>query len=438
MSKKSLVEKAKRVLIGNFQKKGFTIPSKNLYPFQWKWDSGFIAIGLAHFDIEKAKKEIDSLLNAQWENGFIPHIVFHTKNDSYFPGADFHKSSLNPKSPKHIETSGITQPPVLGFVLEKLYNMADNKIEILKFIKSQINKVYKNHRYFYSKRDIKNEGLVYIYHNWESGTDNSPVWDEIWKTMNPPRYKFERKDTTHVDSSQRPTNREYDHYIDIIELAKRFNYDDNKIAKHSPFLVQDPLFNSILIRSNECLIRLYEILGGNEEKIKYLKSKNEKSLTNINKKLYNSSIGAYSHFNLRNGKKIPLICSSSFSPLFCGAPDLHMAKKLKNTLMKKFGKHDYYLCSSFDPEGKKHDQKKYWRGPVWINLNWIIYHGLKRYQYEEIAKRIKNDSLELVNKFGFYEYFNPSKKTSEEINTGYGGENFSWTAALIIDFLSEK
>ena len=105
MSKKSLVEKAKRVLIGNFQKKGFTIPSKNLYPFQWKWDSGFIAIGLAHFDIEKAKKEIDSLLNAQWENGFIPHIVFHTKNDSYFPGADFHKSSLNPKSPKHIETS---------------------------------------------------------------------------------------------------------------------------------------------------------------------------------------------------------------------------------------------------------------------------------------------------------------------------------------------
>ena len=124
---KSLVEEAKRVLIGNFQKKGFTIPSKNLYPFQWKWDSGFIAIGLAHFDIEKAKKEIDSLLNAQWENGFIPHIVFHTKNDSYFPGADFHKSSLNPKSPKHIETSGITQPPVLGFVLEKLYKSAKKK-----------------------------------------------------------------------------------------------------------------------------------------------------------------------------------------------------------------------------------------------------------------------------------------------------------------------
>ena len=94
-----------------------------------------------------------------------------------------------------------------------------------------------------------------------------------------------------------------------------------------------------------------------------------------------------------------------------------MAQKLKSTLMEKFGKHDYYLCSSFDPEGKQHDQKKYWRGPVWINLNWILYHGLRRYQFEETAKRVKNDSLELVDTLGFYEYFNPSKKTSKLLRT---------------------
>ena len=65
--------------------------------------------------------------------------------------------------------------------------------EGVQHLKNQIDKVYKNHKYFYSKRDINNDGLVYIYHNWESGTDNSPVWDDIWKTMNPPIYKFERK-----------------------------------------------------------------------------------------------------------------------------------------------------------------------------------------------------------------------------------------------------
>ncbi len=85
----------------------------------------------------------------------------------------------------------------------------------------------------------------------------------------------------------------------------------------------------------------------------------------------------------------------------------------------------------------QHDPKKYWRGPVWINLNWILYHGFKRYKFKETAKRIKNDSLELVDKLGFYEYFDPSKKKSKN-NKGYGGENFSWSAALTIDFLSEK
>ena len=80
--KNSLIERATKILNENFQKGGYTIPSKNLYPFQWKWDSGFIALGFAHFDMSKAKKEIETLLNAQWSNGFIPHIVFHLDSDS--------------------------------------------------------------------------------------------------------------------------------------------------------------------------------------------------------------------------------------------------------------------------------------------------------------------------------------------------------------------
>ena len=31
---------------------------------------------------EKAKKEIETILDAQWINGFIPHIVFHNDSDT--------------------------------------------------------------------------------------------------------------------------------------------------------------------------------------------------------------------------------------------------------------------------------------------------------------------------------------------------------------------
>lgn len=431
-----LIRKAENILNENFQEGGFTIPSKGLYPFQWKWDSGFIAIGFAHYDMDKAKAEIKTLLDAQWQNGFIPHIVFHTDNDSYFPGADFHQSELHPQSSKKYRSTGMTQPPVTGFVLQEMYRIADDKKEVLSFIASEIDKVFFNHQYFYTHRDPQNEGLVYIYHNWESGTDNSPVWDDIWKTMDPPEYTFERKDTTHVDPEQRPTQREYDHYLYLIDIAKSHHYDDGKIAETSPFLVQDPLFNAMLIKSNEALIGLYEMIGGNDDKIDILKKWQEKSKAAFNAKLFDEELGAYIHYDLRNERPIRHVSSSSFAALYAHIPSKERAAVLVNTMLNRFGGDDKYLCASFDPTDEKFNPRKYWRGPVWINMNWILHHGLLNYGYTEVAQQIKDDSIALLERDGFFEYFDCRKDNGGEAKrVGYGGDNFSWSAALIIDLI---
>ncbi len=436
--KESLINKAKQVLNANFrQDKGFTIPCEGLYPFQWNWDSGFIAIGFAHFDVEKAKREIATLLDAQWENGFIPHIVFHNDSDTYFPGPDFHKSILHPLASKQYKTTGMTQPPVLGFVLKELYRIIDDKAEVLKFIKQHIDKVYHNHEYFYGHRDPNKEGLVYIYHNWESGTDNSPIWDDVWDTMNPPKYEFERRDTTHVDAAQRPSNREYDYYLHLIEIAKQNNYDDAKIAELSPFLVQDPLFNAMLIKSNQALIDLYELIGSETSKIEQLNSWQSEAIKGFESKLYNDELGAYTHYDLRNERPLPYLSSSSFAALYAEIPNKKRADQIVTTMMKYFGNENQYLCASFDPTHERFNPRKYWRGPVWINLNWLLYKGLKSYGYNDIAERVKTDSVELITKHGFYEYFDSRKEAHSETVGGYGGNNFSWSAALLIDMLME-
>lgn len=432
-----LQKKAEEILLKNHRKGGYTVPSENLYPFQWKWDSGFIAIGYAYFDLDKAKSELKSLLMGQWENGMIPHIIFHQESDSYFPGPDFHQSNLHKQSKKNKRSTGMTQPPVLGFVLEKLYEIATDKEDILDFIASIIDDVYNNHVYFYSHRDIHDEGLVYIYHNWESGTDNSPLWDGIWETMDSPNYQFERRDTTHVDPSQRPNKREYDHYLHIIEIAKKYNYDDQSIAENSPFLVLDPLFNAILSKSNQSLIRLYQLLGGHQEKVDYLTKKNSQTIQGLNSKLFDPNLGIYTHYDLRKEQRISKISSSSFAPLFCGAPSPEMAARMFKVLEENFGSEDKYLCASYDPKDADFNPKKYWRGPVWINLNWILYHGFKRYKNDTLAKRIKQDSLELIQKADFYEYFDPVKSNYQSGKCGYGGANFSWSAALTLSFINE-
>tara|TARA_R110002049_G_scaffold616_7_gene3554 strand:- start:14584 stop:15888 length:1305 start_codon:yes stop_codon:yes gene_type:complete len=432
---KNLQEKAKEILNNNW-KGNFSIPCANLYPFQWKWDSGFIAIGLAHFNMKNAEKEIETLLDAQWENGFIPHIVFHTENDSYFPGASFHRSDLHPLASKKYKSTGMTQPPVTGFVLEDMYKISKDKLQTLQYLETVIDKVYFNHEYFYNHRDPKNEGLVYIYHNWESGTDNSPIWDDIWATMNPPEYTFERRDTTHVDASERPSKREYDHYLHIIEIAKANNYSDEKIAELSPFLVQDPLFNAMLIKSNESLIKLYQEIGGNADKIDQLKKWQKKSIKSFNNKLFDNELGAYIHYDLRNEKPLRYLTSSSFAPLFANIPSQERADKMVKVMIDKFGGEHQYLCASFDPDSNRFNPKKYWRGPVWVNLNWMLFYGLKNYGYNDISDRVKQDTISIVEKNGFYEYFDSRKEMHTDGKAGYGGGDFSWTAALLLDMLN--
>ena len=433
-----LLDDARSVLEKNW-KNSFTIPCEGLYPFQWNWDSGFIAIGWAHVNMQRAKQEVRSLLLGQWSNGFLPHIVFHNEADTYFPGPEVHAVHLNANSPE-IPTSGITQPPVLGFVLEELYHIADDKSDMLAFLETVFDQVYLNHQYFYQHRDPQNEGLVYICHNWEAGTDNTPVWDFIWDTFEVPNYEMNRRDTAMIDASHRPTNKEYQYYIHLIELFKSWRYDDAEIAAKSPFLVQDPLFNSMLIASNESLIKLGKLLH-RTAKVEQLIAWNHKAKEGLHVKLFDATTNAYVYYDLRNEKKYAHISSSSFAPLFAGVPSNEVAEKLVSHFRNgKFSgaQDENFLCASFDPSSDLFNSQKYWRGPIWINLNWIIYRGLMKYGFKEEAETIKSDTLFLLQKYGFYEYFEPSKAKNEHLTGGYGGSNFSWSAALAIDLLTNK
>src|SRR5665811_1084888 len=112
MRKALLLEKAKTVLKDN-DLGSWTRPAQGLYPHQWLWDSCFSAIGISHYDTKRAKKEIISLIRGQWSNGMIQHIIFD-ENSNPMTGANIWRSDISPTSPPGIQTSGITQPPVIA------------------------------------------------------------------------------------------------------------------------------------------------------------------------------------------------------------------------------------------------------------------------------------------------------------------------------------
>jgi hypothetical protein len=73
-----------------------------------------------------------------------------------------------------------------------------------------------------------------------------------------------------------------------------------------------------------------------------------------------------------------------------GIPSKEQAATIINTMMTKFGGDDMYLCSI--PTSERFNPKKYWRGPVWINLNWILYNGL-RIMAMMILLSVKSDTV---------------------------------------------
>ena len=60
---------------------GYTRPSPTRYPWQWYWDSCFAAIVWRRFDPERSRSELESILRASREDGFVGHVIFWDQPD---------------------------------------------------------------------------------------------------------------------------------------------------------------------------------------------------------------------------------------------------------------------------------------------------------------------------------------------------------------------
>ena len=401
------------------------------------WDSGFVALGTSTYDLDKAIAEIKSMFSGQWENGMLPHIIFHSENEkSYFPNFDFWNNGVNPGAPSKPKTSGITQPPVFGFVLEAILQRHSDNERVISFIKEIYPKAVKYHKFLYERRCPFGDGLFFIYHPWESGRDNSPIWDEsmdrivIDKDKLP---KYTRRDTQIADADERPTSDQYDRYVYLLELGKKNKYDGEGIAETCPFLVQDCMMNAILIKSNQALVNIAERFGFDA---KYLVEKNELSKKNFSKKFWNSELKTFVSYDARAQKQIQHKEIGGMIALFANLANDDQALCLAGQL-QHLHERNFYLCPSFDVDSHYFDSKRYWRGPIWPQMNLMIYHGLLNYGYKPLAEIVKSDLIELVSKTGFYEYFEAQKANVSKGGKGYGGNNFSWTSSSILHLLAE-
>ncbi|XP_002990235.2 uncharacterized protein LOC9630789 [Selaginella moellendorffii] len=419
--KAQALEACRKILAENDQG-GYTIPAKGLYPYQWNWDSALVSLGLAEMEEERAWEELDRLMSAQWEDGMVPHIVFHKPSSTYFPGPEIWGSPDKPRN-----STGITQPPVAAISVRRLLEEAKDKALALAMARKLFPKLLAWHRWFYRARDPEGTGLVATIHPWETGMDNSPAWDEALARVPiddiPP---YVRRDLGHVDAKMRPQKAEYDRYLTLLYRFRALDYDEAKLYYETPFRVTDLCTNCILHKANEDLLWLAGATGActDESEIRGWTARANVAFDT----LFDVEAGLYRCKDQLTGQFLPAATSAGFLPLFAGVASGEKASAVARTLGRWLDDVAYGIPSC-DPRDPWFEALRYWRGPVWLIVNWMVSEGLKRYGYGELAQRVERDSYELVKNGGIFEYYCPLT------GMGAGGGCFSWTAAMCLAWL---
>jgi hypothetical protein len=401
----------------------YTVPTKGLYPFQWNWDSCLTALGQRHFDEARAWTEIETLFQHQWPDGMVPHIVFHVHSDGYFPGPDVW--ATNRPTP----TSGITQPAVAGFAVKRLFDAAKDKTLAHTRASALLPKVDAWHRWFYEMRDPHGEGLVAILHPWESGRDNSIDWDDAFERVPTEGVgTYTRRDTQHADPAHRPTTAQYDRYLWLVQHFRALGWDNSKLHDASPFRVVDPGFNAILIRSCLDLAELADALG--DAHIAAANRARAARGLGALEALWSEAHGQYLCQDRTTGKLIDSASIGGILPVFAAIPHTR-AHDIARTIERRAEKLRF-IVASHDPADPRFEAKRYWRGPAWLVMNYMIADGLGAAGEAAVADHIVRSSLELITQSGFAEYYDPL--TGEPC----GGGRFTWTAAMVVEFLARN
>ncbi len=418
----------------------YTIPSSKMYPHQWLWDSCFIAIGLRHFNIERAQQELLSLGRGQWKNGMLPNMIF-ASDGRYRQDREIWESKVNPNAPDAVATTGITQPPVLAEAVVQVGKKL-NEQQRQAWYKQMYPMLVNYHQWLYTERDPHNEGLVLQIHPYETGLDNTPpMIAEIFEHHQPwwtnilrfvpaeAMINVFRRDLKHIPYIDRMSNTEVLLYYDIIKRLKRKHYEIERVLPHAKILFEDLTFNCILIRANKHLKDIAEAID--RPLSLFLIEKMQKAEAAIDNfwDPYKEEYFSRNFITRQHTKISTLAC---LMPLYSGA----IRKERAEDVVKKLHDHSAFDVSfpvpSVPVNSPWFHEHKYWQGPTWINTNWLIIQGLRQYGFNEEAKRLTNSSLQLVDDHGPYEYFSPLDGSPS------GAKNFSWTAALTLDLLNEK
>lgn len=311
------------------------------------WDACFNALEVALDDPPLARECVDAVLATQFENGCVPNWrgrFFGTRDRS--------------------------QPPVGSFCVLKLCLRAPDR----GLLERAVPALERWHAWWTAprrgrpRRDGDANGLC------EWGSDG----DEVRESPAPWENVAAGRQRAAWESGQD-------------DLP---NWDDARFNDETGTLELDAVdLNSYLALDAECLAQLAGLLGDEARAARH-RARAGAIRDAMNALLWDEARGLYLD-RAWDGRRSTRVAAANFLPLAAGVPDAERAARMLETLLDPAKFWGPYVVPTISRDDPAFTDQQYWRGTIWPPTNYLLYQGLRRYRFDDVAAQLARRSVAL-------------------------------------------
>ncbi|MBI3243497.1 MAG: hypothetical protein HYZ49_14535 [Chloroflexi bacterium] len=293
-------------------------------------------------------------------------VLDHQREDGMIPDA-VHDEGTVTRLTFPVEAD-VTKPPLVAWAAWKLFE-ADGDREFLDEIYEPI---VRWNNWWFEKNDLDGNGLCEYQHPFSSGLDDSPLWDEGMP-------------------------------------------------------VEAPDLNTYLCLQQESLAKMATIIGEKADAEMWA-GRAEALAQRIIRSMWDEEAGLF--WARKGGAPIRVRTPFNLFPLITGRMPSEIATRLVGHLTDKNQFWPQFPVPTVALDDPKFDPLQMWRGPTWVNVNYLLMEGLERAGYDDLARELRRRTLAMMLAGDdVYEYYNP--------NTGEAPPKaasiFGWSSALFIE-----
>lgn len=299
-------------------------------------------------------------------------VLDHQREDGMIPDA-IHDEGTVTRLTYPIEAD-VTKPPLLAWAAWKLFETDGDR----EFLDEIYEPVVRWNNWWFAQNDTDQNGLCEYQHPFSSGLDDSPLWDEGMP-------------------------------------------------------VEAPDLNTYLCLQQEALGHMAATIGLPDEAQAWAQ-RAEKQTAGMLREMWDPDAGLFWACRPPTRARVNVRTPFNLFPLLTGRLPAAVADRLVAHLTDEHEFWPRYPVPTVALDDPKYNALVMWRGPTWVNVNYLMIEGLQRAGYAEVARELRRRTLDMMmGDKDFFEFYKP--ETGE--CPPKAASTFGWSSALFIEMALE-